>query len=132
MVSALYHQYFDGSICFVHQMQDIDCMPLNPVENMPDALRRQNVCASKFGETKFSVRANDWRAGALSRVSSSQNSDVLGGPSHTATSHPMSTLLKQAKVACCFHHIYYMFNYILVFQQPERIIILTSNLGATC
>jgi hypothetical protein len=84
-------------------MQDIDCMPLNPVENMPDTVRRQNVYASKFGEPKFVVQANDWRAGLPSRVPPSQNSEVLGGPSHTATTYPMSTLLKQAKVTCCFH-----------------------------
>lgn len=98
-------------------MQDIDCMPLNPVENMPDTLRRQYVYASKFGEPKFVVRANDWRAGALTRVSPSQSSEVIGGPSHTATSHPMNTLLKQAQVTFCFHHIYYMFIYFLVFQE---------------
>lgn len=103
-------------------------MPLNPVENMPDALRR-NVYASKFGDPKFMVRSNDWRAGALNWVSPSQSSEALGGPSHTITSHPMSTLLKQAKVACCFHLIYYMFIYFLVFQQSESIFRLIFNLG---
>jgi hypothetical protein len=87
---------FDRPELGVEFVLDIDCMPLNPVENMPDSLRR-NVYASKFGDPKFMVRANDWRAGALNRVSPSQSSEVLGGPSHTTTSHPMSTLSKQVK-----------------------------------
>ncbi|XP_078180275.1 DNA binding protein isoform X3 [Carex rostrata] len=87
---------FDRPELGVEFVLDIDCMPLNSVENMPDALRR-NVYASKFGDPKFMVRANDWRAGALNWVSPSQSSEALGGPSHTITSHPMSTLLKQAK-----------------------------------
>ncbi|KAK2976047.1 hypothetical protein RJ640_024775 [Escallonia rubra] len=30
------------------QFQDIDCLPLNPLENMPEALRRQNIPIDRF------------------------------------------------------------------------------------
>ncbi|KAJ3704051.1 hypothetical protein LUZ61_007756 [Rhynchospora tenuis] len=86
---------FDRPELGVEFVLDIDCMPSNPMENMPEALRRQNVYASKFGDSKFAVQANDWRAGFPNRVS--QSSEGLGGPSHTATSYPTSTLSKQAK-----------------------------------
>ncbi|KAJ4746084.1 ALWAYS EARLY 2 [Rhynchospora pubera] len=86
---------FDRPELGVEFVLDIDCLPSNPVENIPEALRRQNVYASKFGDSKFAAQANDWRAGVPTRVS--QSSEGLGGPSHTATSYPMNTLLKQAK-----------------------------------
>lgn len=94
---------FDRMLCFVCQMQDIDSMPQNPVENMPEALRRKNVNARKFGDPKFVVPDNDWRAELPPRVSSSQSLEYASGPSSTATSHPTNTLLKQAKVIFYFH-----------------------------
>ncbi|KAJ4797445.1 ALWAYS EARLY 2 [Rhynchospora pubera] len=86
---------FDRPELGVEFVLDIDCMPSNPMENMPEALRRQNVYASKFGDSNFAVQANDWRAGVPTRVG--QSSEGLGGPSRTATSYPMSMLSQQAK-----------------------------------
>lgn len=88
-------------------MQDIDCMPLNPVQNMPEGLRRQNAYASKFG-----VQDNDWRTGTSPRVPPTQSLECASGPSHTAT-YPNNTILKQVKVIFCFHLITCSISFIL-------------------
>ncbi|KAF3331243.1 protein ALWAYS EARLY 2-like isoform X1 [Carex littledalei] len=88
---------FDCPELGVEFVLDIDCMPLNPVQNMPEALRRQNSYASKFGDQNFVVQDNDLRSGAPPRVSSSQSLEYTSGPSNIATSYPKNTLLKQVK-----------------------------------
>ncbi|XP_077218287.1 protein ALWAYS EARLY 3-like isoform X2 [Tasmannia lanceolata] len=83
-------------------VMDTECMPLNPLENMSEALRRQNVAVDKFHENfndpKLHSVPKDWKIGGSMKFTSSENlenGDVL---SHLASSnHPMVTLMKQAK-----------------------------------
>ncbi|XP_078162943.1 protein ALWAYS EARLY 3-like isoform X3 [Carex rostrata] len=82
---------FDRPELGVEFVLDINCMPLNPVQNMSEGLRRQNAYASKFG-----VQDNDWRTGASPRVPPTQSLEYASGPFHTAT-YPKNTLLKQVK-----------------------------------
>ena len=39
-------------------LQDVDCMPLNPLENMPEALRRHNIAIDKFSLTSKELQMN--------------------------------------------------------------------------
>lgn len=38
--------------------QDVDCMPLNPMENMPEALRKHNIAVDKFSLTSKDLQIN--------------------------------------------------------------------------
>lgn len=40
-------------------LQDIDCMPLNPLENLPASLLRQNAAISKFAENYNELKMNE-------------------------------------------------------------------------
>ncbi|KAK1313279.1 Protein ALWAYS EARLY 1 [Acorus calamus] len=51
--------------------QDIDCMPLNPLENIPEVLRRQNVIVdksfNKFNETRPIGWSKEMRIGPIGK-----------------------------------------------------------------
>ncbi|EOY11451.1 DIRP,Myb-like DNA-binding domain, putative isoform 1 [Theobroma cacao] len=49
---------FDSPELGVEFVMDIDCMPLNPLENMPEALRRQNLAFDKFSVTPKPSQVN--------------------------------------------------------------------------
>ncbi|XWS64536.1 hypothetical protein CRYUN_Cryun05aG0012500 [Craigia yunnanensis] len=49
---------FDSPDLGVEFVTDIDCMPLNPLENMPETLRRQNLAFDKFSVTPNKSRVN--------------------------------------------------------------------------
>uniref|UniRef100_M8BB98 Uncharacterized protein n=1 Tax=Aegilops tauschii TaxID=37682 RepID=M8BB98_AEGTA len=51
-------------------LQDIDCMPLHPLENFPESLRRQNIVNkyySSFSEVKFEDRSKEYGGGGAPR-----------------------------------------------------------------
>ncbi|XVF06071.1 hypothetical protein REPUB_Repub06bG0016700 [Reevesia pubescens] len=49
---------FDSPELGVEFVMDIDCMPLNPLENMPETLRRQNFAFDKFTLTPKESQVN--------------------------------------------------------------------------
>ncbi|XP_021282350.1 protein ALWAYS EARLY 2 isoform X3 [Herrania umbratica] len=49
---------FDSPELGVEFVTDVDCMPLNPLENMPEALRRQNLAFDKFSMTPKQSQVN--------------------------------------------------------------------------
>nr|XP_048323784.1 protein ALWAYS EARLY 2-like isoform X1 [Ziziphus jujuba var. spinosa] len=49
---------FDRPEIGVELIMDVDCMPLNPLENMPEALRRQNISAENFSLASKELQMN--------------------------------------------------------------------------
>ncbi|XP_022719393.1 protein ALWAYS EARLY 2-like isoform X2 [Durio zibethinus] len=49
---------FDNPELGVEFVMDVDCMPLNPSENMPETLRRQNLAFDKFSMTPEESQVN--------------------------------------------------------------------------
>ncbi|XP_059280629.1 protein ALWAYS EARLY 3 [Lycium ferocissimum] len=90
---------FDRPELGVEFVMDIDCMPLNPFENMPTLLTRHADAVDKFfesfNELKVNARANEFIK--FPAGDNMENGDVF---SHfSPSSHPISNLLKQTKVA---------------------------------
>lgn len=82
--------------------QDIDCMPLNPFDNIPETLRPQNIVINRhcntFKDMKLEDPPKDWRTGSF---------DIADGRTHTsATSYQMNTLMKQAKVLLLLYFVF--------------------------
>jgi hypothetical protein len=81
-----------------NSLQDIDCMPLNPSENMPEALRRQNIAIDKFSLiSKESQMNGDPNIGGLIFASGGHMEKV---------SSPVNTLAKQGKVILLIRNSY--------------------------
>ncbi|XP_042456861.1 protein ALWAYS EARLY 3-like isoform X1 [Zingiber officinale] len=92
---------FDRPELGVEFVMDIDCMPLNPFVNIPEALRR-NIGLSRHSNSlkdlKLDDCTKDWRTGSSMRLNPNESFDIGGGSSPTsATSYQMNTLMKQAK-----------------------------------
>ncbi|XP_060197837.1 protein ALWAYS EARLY 3-like [Lycium barbarum] len=83
---------FDRPELGVEFVMDIDCMPLNPFENMPTLLTRHADAVDKFfesfNELKVNARANEFIK--FPAGDNMENGDI---------SNPISNLLKQTKVA---------------------------------
>ncbi|KAK9289126.1 hypothetical protein L1049_017599 [Liquidambar formosana] len=93
---------FDRPELGVEFVMDIDCMPFNPLENMPASLRRHNVGVNKFfenfNELKMNGQLKDQKLEGYMKFASSENMENADGPSHVSPStYPISNLLKQAK-----------------------------------
>lgn len=75
-------------------------MPVNPLENMPEALRRQNVGIYKFcnsfPDIKLDGLQKEWKYSMKSAPS--ESSDIADGSYIYSPSYPMNTLMKEAKV----------------------------------
>lgn len=73
-------------------LQDVDCMPLNPLDNMPEALRRRSLFVDKFPviSKEPQIEGNISFGGALLYDPSGHLANVRS---------PMSNLMKQAKVS---------------------------------
>lgn len=54
-----YRIQFDSPELGVESVMDIDCMPLNPLENLPASLLRQNAAISKFAENYNELKMNE-------------------------------------------------------------------------
>ncbi|XP_055818262.1 protein ALWAYS EARLY 3-like [Solanum dulcamara] len=90
---------FDRPELGVEFVMDIDCMPLNPFENMPTLLTRHADAVDKFfesfNELKMNARANEFMK--FPAGDSMENGDIS---SHfSPPSRPISNLLKQTRVA---------------------------------
>ncbi|XP_038971852.1 protein ALWAYS EARLY 2-like isoform X5 [Phoenix dactylifera] len=93
---------FDRPELGVELVMDIDCMPLNPLENIPEALRRQNIVANKFctsfSDTKLDDGSKEWKIGGSMKFAPAESLEITNGSSNIASSsYPMHTLMKQAK-----------------------------------
>uniref|UniRef100_A0A1D1ZCD6 Protein ALWAYS EARLY 3 n=1 Tax=Anthurium amnicola TaxID=1678845 RepID=A0A1D1ZCD6_9ARAE len=93
---------FDRPELGVEFVMDTDCMPLNPSENMSDALRRGNIVVDKISEALYETRPysqpQDWRLGDSIKFSSNEIVENADGSCNVASSsYPMNTLMKQAK-----------------------------------
>lgn len=99
------------NICIVVKMlilfmvlssQDINCMPLNPSENMPEVLRRQNIGVDRYcnslTDIKLDDQPKDWKIKGAPKSGLAENLDMTDGIAHITSNYSMNTLLKQAKV----------------------------------
>ncbi|GKU97737.1 hypothetical protein SLEP1_g10838 [Rubroshorea leprosula] len=82
---------FDDPEIGVKFVLDVDCMPLNPLDNMPEALRRQN-----FAIDKYSLISNEYQINGHSRLLGSIFS-ASNAHLENATS-PFNFRVKQAKL----------------------------------
>ncbi|XP_041020080.1 protein ALWAYS EARLY 2 isoform X2 [Juglans microcarpa x Juglans regia] len=83
---------FDSPEIGVEFVMDIDCMPLNPLDNMPEALKRQNFATGKFSLLSKEPQIN----GHLSF----EGSMMIASSGHMErVSSPVNSMLKQGKVA---------------------------------
>ncbi|KAL2506685.1 Protein ALWAYS EARLY 3 [Abeliophyllum distichum] len=89
---------FDRPELGVEFVMDIDCMPLNPFENMPALLWRHAFTVDKilenFNELKMNGQVKEYV-----KFSPGDNLDNIDGLSHSSPAHSASSLLKQTKVA---------------------------------
>lgn len=84
-------------------------MPLNPLDNMPEALRRQNFATGKFPLISKEPQIN----GHLSF----EGSMMIASSGHMErVSSPMNSMLKQGKVRLFTKHKY-LFTFILIFAR---------------
>ncbi|XP_042436767.1 protein ALWAYS EARLY 2-like isoform X2 [Zingiber officinale] len=91
---------FDRPELGVEFVMDIDCMPLNPFENIPEALRRNiglGRHSNSLKDLKLEDCTKDWRIGNSMRLTPNESFDIGGGSSPTTTSYQMNTLMKHAK-----------------------------------
>ncbi|KAK9161501.1 hypothetical protein Syun_007842 [Stephania yunnanensis] len=75
---------------------------LNPLENMPEALRRQSFVANKllenFNEPQANGQLKDWKTGVYSKGAPGENLENGDSMPHVSSPmYPVSTLLRQAK-----------------------------------
>ncbi|KAH9298261.1 hypothetical protein KI387_029943, partial [Taxus chinensis] len=94
---------FDRPDLGVEFVMDIDCMPLNPLENIPDALRRNNMglegLARTSEESQLEIESRGWGVGISPKIALIEKQDKAGSrPSFGPLSkYSFNTLLKQAK-----------------------------------
>lgn len=92
---------FDRPELGVEFVTDIDCMPLHPLENFPESLRRQNIVNkyyNSFSEAKFEDRSKELGTGGPTRFTSNVCFDGGDATSNIPSNYPINTLMKQAKV----------------------------------
>ncbi|GMH20039.1 hypothetical protein Nepgr_021880 [Nepenthes gracilis] len=92
---------FDRPELGVEFVMDIDCMPLNPSENMPASLKRHTNTVDKFYDSLKQLKANetseDIKKEQSTKVSPSQKAESANGPSYVVQTYPLSNSLKQGK-----------------------------------
>ncbi|KAF0900420.1 hypothetical protein E2562_031596 [Oryza meyeriana var. granulata] len=91
---------FDRPELGVEFITDIDCMPLHPLENFPESLRRQNIVNkyfNSFSEAKFEDQPKELGTGGPTRFTSNVCFDGGDATSSIPSSHPINTLMKQVK-----------------------------------
>ncbi|XP_030974090.1 protein ALWAYS EARLY 3 isoform X1 [Quercus lobata] len=77
---------FDQPELGVEFVLDIDCMPFNPLENMPASLTRHNASVNKLFENFNELKI---------KFAPSENLESTDGPYISPSSHHISNLLKQ-------------------------------------
>lgn len=91
----------------LHSMQDIDCMPLNPLENMATSLARHTIAVDKFLENfnklKMNGHTKNQRPEGYIKFSPGEILENFDAESlMTLSAYPMHNLLKQEKVRSSF------------------------------
>ncbi|KAL7104987.1 hypothetical protein ACP275_07G016600 [Erythranthe tilingii] len=89
---------FDRPELGVEFVMDIDCMPLNPFENVPALLGRRTVGVDKFYETFNELNINE-QAKEFMKLSPGGNLDSTDGLYQLSSLGGPATLLNQKKVA---------------------------------
>ncbi|KAH6808743.1 hypothetical protein C2S51_026526 [Perilla frutescens var. frutescens] len=89
---------FDRHELGVEFVMDIDCMPVNPFDNMPAMLGRHTVAVDKFFESFNELKENG-RAKEYIKLSPSDNLDNMDNISRLSLLANPASLLKQSKVA---------------------------------
>lgn len=68
--------------------QDIDCMPINPFDNLPEACRRQNIAFDKFSSTTKELQMqNSLNFGGSMMFASSGYQEKTPNSINTMTKH---------------------------------------------
>ncbi|XP_026449427.1 protein ALWAYS EARLY 3-like isoform X4 [Papaver somniferum] len=93
---------FDRPELGVEFVMDIDCMPLNAFENMPEALRRQNIAAGRLSENlndpKLNNQSKDRTTGGYNSIAPSAKLETADVSSQLSSPiYPMNTLIKKAE-----------------------------------
>ncbi|PKA56627.1 Protein always early 3 [Apostasia shenzhenica] len=92
---------FDKPELGVEFVMDVDCMPMNPLENLPESLRRQNVAINKFCCGLSDLRLDEqkeYKTTDSLTFGSVDSLEAAEGASRGLTySYPMDTLMNQAK-----------------------------------
>ncbi|KAI3948066.1 hypothetical protein MKX01_014665 [Papaver californicum] len=93
---------FDRPELGVEFVMDIDCMPLNTFENMPEALRRQNIAAGRLAENlndpKLNNQSKDRTNGGYKSIAPSAKLETADVASQISSPiYPMHTLIKKAE-----------------------------------
>ncbi|KAL9237677.1 hypothetical protein vseg_012198 [Gypsophila vaccaria] len=92
---------FDKPDLGVEFIKDIDCMPLNPLENMPTSLKRHNIVVDKLYQAlkQFNVgqRSEDIMKEDLHKITPSKKVPNVNGASDVTPSFLTNIMSKQAK-----------------------------------
>ncbi|KAI4345449.1 hypothetical protein L6164_012572 [Bauhinia variegata] len=90
---------FDQPELGVEFVMDIDCMPLNPLENMPASLIRHNVTSDKLNDDFIELKLNGkLKQGKIEEhviISPNENSENIEGLYISPPIHGISSLSKQ-------------------------------------
>ncbi|KAK9292843.1 hypothetical protein L1049_020823 [Liquidambar formosana] len=83
----------------VEFVRDIDCMPLNPLDNMPDALRRQHIAVNRFSVDPKGPKLNGQsNIGRSMTFDPSEHLENVQGHSYISSSnHSTNSMIKQTK-----------------------------------
>ncbi|KAL7235191.1 hypothetical protein ACSBR1_018644 [Camellia fascicularis] len=93
---------FDRPELGVEFVMDIDCMPLNQSENMPEAIRRQNIGVDKFPSNSREPKAGQSNIGGPVVFAPNEYLENLCSSMHTLTNQPKGDAvyaISQAKAA---------------------------------
>ncbi|XP_075658523.1 protein ALWAYS EARLY 2 isoform X6 [Castanea sativa] len=89
---------FDRPEIGVWFVKDIDCMPLNPLDNMPEALKRQNITIDKFSLLSKEPQMNGHpNFGGSTMFASSGNLDKVTSPMNTFVQQGKEALLMELR-----------------------------------
>ncbi|KAH9683368.1 protein ALWAYS EARLY 3 [Citrus sinensis] len=98
-----YRVQFDKRELGIEFVQDIYCMPLNPLENMPASLTRPNVAFGKFmdnfNELQMNGQPRERDIEGYMKFTPCENLETVYAPSHISpsTNYPINNLLQQHK-----------------------------------
>lgn len=88
----------------LYSIQDIDCMPANPVESMPTSLSSHVIAVDNyrkiFDELKVNGHRKDQRAQGYTEFSIGEYlANCNGDPNMLPSTYPLCNLFKQPKVS---------------------------------
>ncbi|KAJ8766738.1 hypothetical protein K2173_007805 [Erythroxylum novogranatense] len=95
---------FDQPEIGVEFVMDVDCMPLNPLENMPATLTQQNIVLNKFidnfKELKMTGKSVDGKMDSYTNLAPFEHMENANGPQHTfpSTLHKGDSVISNAQI----------------------------------